>query len=124
MLAEQIEWFEAGLDEPDAPERFHVEVPSNIRLSRIGPGETLSNLLEEGDLDALVGPAEPEFFSTSSPHFKAVSRLPTGRAGLLSTHTVFPHHAHGRGPQQSLPDPSLGCRIHLRGLFTGQDPGL
>ena len=66
MLAEQIEWFEGGLDEPDAPERFHVEVPSNIRLSRIGEGETLSRLLEEGDLDAVVGPAEPECFQRAA----------------------------------------------------------
>ncbi|MEE8350485.1 MAG: ABC transporter substrate-binding protein [Acidobacteriota bacterium] len=66
VTAEQIDWFEGGLDEPNAPERFHVDVPSNIRLSRIGEGETLSKLLEDGDLDAVVGPAAPECFGRAN----------------------------------------------------------
>ena len=42
---QQIEWFEGGTNEPDEPERFHIEMPPDIHLSRIGPGETLSGLL-------------------------------------------------------------------------------
>lgn len=66
LKAEEMEWFEGGLDEPDAPERFHADLPAAIHLSRIGPGETLSRLLETGKLDAVIGPAEPESFRRTS----------------------------------------------------------
>ena len=80
VRAEQVEWFEGGLNEPNAPERFHVELPSDIHVSRIGEGETLSSLLEEGDLDALIGPAEPECFRRADhivrlfPNYREVER--------------------------------------------------
>ncbi|MEE2821924.1 MAG: ABC transporter substrate-binding protein [Acidobacteriota bacterium] len=80
IRAQEIEWFEGGLNEPNAPERFHVELPSDIHINRIGEGETLSNLLEKGSMDALIGPAEPECFRTADhivrlfPDYRAVER--------------------------------------------------
>lgn len=62
IKAQQIEWFEGGLDAPGTPERYHIDLAKDIRLTRIGPDQTLSRMLEEGKLDAVIGPAEPECF--------------------------------------------------------------
>ena len=87
--AQQIEWSEGGLNTPDEPERFHVDMPSDIHLSRIGPGETLSQMLEEGKLDALIGPAEPECFRRAAhierlfPDYRSVEKDYYKRSGFF-----------------------------------------
>jgi 4,5-dihydroxyphthalate decarboxylase len=89
IRAQQIEWSEGGLNTPDEPERFHVDMPSDIHLSRIGPGETLSQMLEEGKLDALIGPAEPECFRRAShierlfPDYRSVEKDYSKRSGFF-----------------------------------------
>ena len=89
VSAEQMDWFEGGLDAPNAPERFHVDMPANIRLNRINEGETLSKLLEQGKLDALIGPAEPESFRRVShisrlfPDYRQVERDYYQRTGFF-----------------------------------------
>jgi len=89
IKANQIEWSEGGLNTPDEPERFHVDMPSDIHLSRIGPGQTLSQLLEEGKLDALIGPAEPECFRRAShierlfPDYRSVEKDYYKRTGFF-----------------------------------------
>jgi 4,5-dihydroxyphthalate decarboxylase len=89
IRAQQIEWSEGGLNTPDEPERFHVDMPSDIHLSRIGPGETLSQMLEEGKLDALIGPAEPECFRRAShierlfPDYRSVEKDYYKRSGFF-----------------------------------------
>jgi len=76
---ERIEWFEGGLDAPE-PERYHVEISGGVHVQRIKAGETLSRLLEEGRLDAVMGPAEPECFRRAShiarlfPDYKRVEQ--------------------------------------------------
>ena len=89
IKANQIEWFEGGLNEPDEPERFHVDMPPDIHLSRIGPGETLSQMLEEGRLDALIGPTVPESFKRAAhierlfPDYRSVEKDYYRRSGFF-----------------------------------------
>ena len=89
IRAQQIEWSEGGLNTPDEPERFHVDMPSDIHLSRIGPGETLSQMLEEGKLDALIGPTLPECFGRAAhierlfPDFRSVEKDYYKRTGFF-----------------------------------------
>jgi len=89
IRAQQIEWSEGGLNTPDEPERFHVDMPSDIHLSRIGPGQTLSQLLEDGKLDALIGPAEPECFRRAAhierlfPDYRSVEKDYYKRSGFF-----------------------------------------
>ena len=89
IKANQIEWSEGGLNEPDYPERFHIEMPPDIHLSRIGPGETLSQMLEEGKLDALIGPTKPECFGRAAhierlfPDYRSVEKDYYKRTGFF-----------------------------------------
>lgn len=51
-----------GLEEAGRPEKAAVALPPHIRIEHIGPGQTLSALLESGEIDALFTPRAPSSF--------------------------------------------------------------
>jgi 4,5-dihydroxyphthalate decarboxylase len=63
------EHFSGGEEEPGRQEKQKLALPSNIRVSSIGENQTLSGMLAEGELDALVTARAPSTFP------KAVNRL-------------------------------------------------
>src|SRR5438477_6405745 len=48
--------FQGGLEEPGREEKINLNLPSNINLKPIPAGKTLSQMLETGEIDALVSP--------------------------------------------------------------------
>src|SRR6185369_2883256 len=54
--------FQGGLEEPGREEKITLDLPSAIRLQVIPAGKTLSQMLEAGEIDALVGPRSPSTF--------------------------------------------------------------
>lgn len=62
VLPTEIDWFTGGLRTPTFHERIDMDLPDGVRLSSIGPEETLEGLLEEGRLDALVSAVPPLSF--------------------------------------------------------------
>src|SRR5256885_8384843 len=48
--------FQGGLEEPGREEKITLQLPPSIRLEPIPAGKTLSQMLEAGEIDALVGP--------------------------------------------------------------------
>jgi 4,5-dihydroxyphthalate decarboxylase len=69
VAAEDVLWFEGGMDE-NRPERFAIELPSSLRYQRIRPDQTLSRMLEQGELDAVLGARFPACFWRGEPHVK------------------------------------------------------
>jgi 4,5-dihydroxyphthalate decarboxylase len=63
------EHFSGGEEEPGRDEKQKLDLPSTIRVSSIGKNQTLSAMLAEGELDALVTARAPSTFP------KAVNRL-------------------------------------------------
>ena len=61
-----------GLHQPGRPEKLAVSLPADIDVSPVGPGETLSDLLSTGGIDALYTPRTPRSFAQGDP---AVGRL-------------------------------------------------
>lgn len=55
---DQVEWVQAGLDEPGRRERGFVEVPKGVRV-RATPERTLSELLVSGEVDAVISARPP-----------------------------------------------------------------
>ena len=51
-----------GLEEAGRPEKAAVSLPSNIRIEHIGPTQTLSAMLEAGEIDAMFTPRAPSSF--------------------------------------------------------------
>jgi 4,5-dihydroxyphthalate decarboxylase len=58
----ECEHFSGGEEEPGRDEKLKISVPGNIRLRPIGPTQTLSRMLADGELDALVTARAPSTF--------------------------------------------------------------
>ena len=54
--------FRGGLEEAGREEKITLELPPSISLQSIPAGKTLSQMLETGEIDALVGPRVPSTF--------------------------------------------------------------
>ncbi len=63
----QLEWYLGGLDEPAEEERIEGSAPAGLQAVRLGAGETLSDLLERGAIDALISADLPRCFLAGSP---------------------------------------------------------
>ena len=58
----EVEHFSGGEEEPGRDEKLKISVPSSIRLKPIGPEQTLSRMLADGELEALVTARAPSTF--------------------------------------------------------------
>ena len=56
------EHFSGGEEEPGRDEKIKLSLPGEIRLRPIGPGQTLSRMLADGEIDALVTARAPSTF--------------------------------------------------------------
>lgn len=52
-------WVRGGIDTPGRPEKIALELPAGIRLEQAPEGETISSLLDRGELDAFIAPRPP-----------------------------------------------------------------
>jgi 4,5-dihydroxyphthalate decarboxylase len=57
-----IRWRAGGLYETSRTEKVTFSPPAEVELERIGPGKTLSKMLIDGEIDALIGPRAPSSF--------------------------------------------------------------
>jgi 4,5-dihydroxyphthalate decarboxylase len=59
---DSVTYATGGLEEPGRPEKLALELPAGIRVTRIGPAQTLSAMLAAGDIDALYTARAPSSF--------------------------------------------------------------
>jgi len=59
---EDVTYFTGGEEEPGRPEKLRLDLPSRIRVERIGPDQTLSAMLAAGEIDALYTARQPSTF--------------------------------------------------------------
>jgi 4,5-dihydroxyphthalate decarboxylase len=52
-----------GLHEPGRPEKLPIRLPVGIDIAPVGPGQTLSDLLADGTIDAVYSPRTPRSFA-------------------------------------------------------------
>jgi 4,5-dihydroxyphthalate decarboxylase len=67
-----VEHFSGGEEEPGRHEKLKLDLPASIRLRSIGPAQTLSQMIAEGEIDALVTARAP---STFHRYLERVRRL-------------------------------------------------
>jgi 4,5-dihydroxyphthalate decarboxylase len=70
VATNSIHWFEGGLDIQDRPERLPLKLPANLRIERIRKDQTLSDMLRDGVLDAVIGTSRPPCFVEGVPHVR------------------------------------------------------
>ena len=57
-----ITWVRGGMEDPGRPEKIPVQLPAEVRLENAPADSTLSQLLEQGDIDGIIGPRAPSCF--------------------------------------------------------------
>lgn len=67
VRSEDVTWVLGGQDEPGGDERAPLTLPAGVRAERIGPGETLGELLADAKIDALFAPHLPAIFRAGDP---------------------------------------------------------
>jgi 4,5-dihydroxyphthalate decarboxylase len=59
---DSVSYFTGGEEEPGRSEKIKLDLPPNIRVERIGPEQTLSQMLLDGEIDALYTARMPSSF--------------------------------------------------------------
>jgi 4,5-dihydroxyphthalate decarboxylase len=63
-----IRWMRGGMEEPGRREKIAIKLPADVRCEDIGETQTLSRMLAEGDIDAIIGPRMPSCFAQKAPN--------------------------------------------------------
>ena len=67
VKASDVTWVRGGYEDPGRMEKISLNLPANVRIEDVEPHETISNLLAEGKLDAVIGPRAPSCFRHGHP---------------------------------------------------------
>jgi 4,5-dihydroxyphthalate decarboxylase len=67
-----VTWVRGGIVDPSRVEKIAIELPPEIRLEAAPAGKSLDMLLQDGEIDAYIGPRAPPCFERGHP---AVARL-------------------------------------------------
>jgi 4,5-dihydroxyphthalate decarboxylase len=93
VVPSDLDWFSGGLYEPGREEKLPISVPG-VQITPIGAQQTLSDLLLDGALDAIMGPRPPSGFPGPRVRrlfedFKSVEQTYFRRTGVFPImHTV------------------------------------
>jgi 4,5-dihydroxyphthalate decarboxylase len=86
-----IKWRRGGMEDPGREERSPINLPPEIEMKDIPRDRTLSQLLEAGELDCVLGARAPSCFLRGTPN---VARLfpdyPTAEEAYFQKTKIFP----------------------------------
>jgi 4,5-dihydroxyphthalate decarboxylase len=54
-----VTWVRGGIDTPGRPEKIKLDLPPEIRIESAGENDTISAMLDRGDIDAFIAPRPP-----------------------------------------------------------------
>ncbi|CAM5507994.1 ABC transporter substrate-binding protein [Eoetvoesiella caeni] len=67
---DSVTYYTGGEEEPGRPEKLKLDLPPNIKVQSIGPTQTLSQMLLDGEIDALYTARMPSSFSNGAGKVK------------------------------------------------------
>ncbi|HMA50073.1 MAG TPA: ABC transporter substrate-binding protein [Magnetospirillaceae bacterium] len=86
-----IAWVRGGMEEAGRPEKIALSLPPDIRLESAPEGRTLSQMLEDGEIDGIVGPRMPSCYERGHPDIGWLFPDPTRAAADYFRKTrIFP----------------------------------
>lgn len=90
IAAKDIRWVQAGLDQAGRRDKFPLNLPPDFPLTRAADGDTLSAMLADGKLDAVISARRPTCFIAGHPSvrrlfndYRAAERDYYRRSGLF-----------------------------------------
>jgi 4,5-dihydroxyphthalate decarboxylase len=63
VAVDSVTYYTGGEEEPGRPEKLKLDLPANIKIERIGESQTLSQMLADGEIDALYTARKPSSFN-------------------------------------------------------------
>ena len=98
----EISWVRGGMEQPGREEKIALSLPADIKIEQAPAGETLSGMLERGELDGIIGPRAPSCFERGHPEVGWLFADPTAVASDHYRRTgIFPI-MHVLGVRKSL----------------------
>lgn len=86
-----VRWVRGGIDEPGRPEKIKLRLPPDVRMEDAPEGDTISAMLDRGDIDAFIAPRPPGGAAASNPNVGWLFDDPTAVAKDYYKRTgVFP----------------------------------
>jgi 4,5-dihydroxyphthalate decarboxylase len=68
IAPEDVIWVRGGIDTPGRPEKIKLDLPAGVRIETAPENQTISDLLDQGDLDAFIAPRPPSGAAASNPN--------------------------------------------------------
>src|SRR4029078_3791992 len=65
-----MNWVQGGLENPGRREKFPLNLPAGFPLSPAPDGQSLSKMLADGTLDAIMSAREPSCFINRHPNIR------------------------------------------------------
>ncbi len=86
-----VTYVTGGEEEPGRLEKLPLDLPPDIRVERIGPGQTLSTMLARGDIDALYTARMPSTFRSGQGTMRRLFEdFPTVERDYFRRTGIFP----------------------------------
>lgn len=108
-----VTWVRGGIDTPGRPEKINLELPDSIRLESAPPHQTISDLLDKGDLDGFIAPRAPSGNASKNPNIGWLFDDPTAVAkDYYKRSGIFPiMHVLGIRKELALEHPWLPAAL-------------
>jgi 4,5-dihydroxyphthalate decarboxylase len=88
---EDVTWVRGGIDEPGRPEKIKLQLPADVRMENAPEGDTISAMLDRGDIDGFIAPRPPSGAAATNPNVGWLFSDPTAVAKDYYQRTgVFP----------------------------------
>jgi 4,5-dihydroxyphthalate decarboxylase len=91
VKASDVTWVRGGYEDASRVEKITLNLPHDVRLENAPEGKTISGLLADGDIDAVIGPRAPSCFDRGHPQVKYLFEDPHKTAAEWYSRTkLFP----------------------------------
>ncbi|MEQ6435810.1 ABC transporter substrate-binding protein [Comamonas sp. w2-DMI] len=86
-----VHWVRGGIETAARPEKIKLALPGDIHIENAPEGETISALLDRGDIDGFIGPRPPASTALRNPNIGWLYDDPTAAAKDYYRRTgIFP----------------------------------
>jgi len=91
VAASDITWVRGGYEQAGRVEKIAVTLPEGVRVEAAPEGETLTSLIDKGEIDAVMGPRAPSIFDRGDPRLSWLYPDPTAAAAAwYGKRRIFP----------------------------------
>lgn len=88
---EDVKWVRGGIDTPGRPEKIKLNLPPGVDVTSAPEGRTISDLLDQGEIDAFIAPRPPSGAALHNPDVGWLFEDPTATAKDYYARTgIFP----------------------------------